>query len=137
MTTENLSARIFAIAEDELPKRSFGLGILGMDVVLGDWVVDTPAGKQQVKSFAILLAARATGPRGEVLLGAAPFTNAHVLGSLWPPEAEIRSGIVTSCDTLRRMQPPMPLQNGQRQDGGPIADLVRDAWLKGQQKGDQ
>jgi hypothetical protein len=132
MAIEILSSRILDIAEDELYKRSLGLEILGLDVRWGNWPVQTPKGAGTATTFAILVAARLSGPKGEVLLGnQPPVVNAHTLtGGVWPSETEIRQGIAISCDALRQhMLEVQAEQNGQ---GGPIADIVKEAWRKRQ-----
>jgi hypothetical protein len=134
MAIEILSSRILDIAKDELSKRSLGLQILGLDVCWGNWPIQTPKGPGMSTTFAILTTVRVTGPQGEVLLGnQEPFTSAHTLSGTWPSEAEIRQGIITTCDAIRQsMQARHSAQNGQ---GGPIADIVKDIWRN--QQGNQ
>jgi hypothetical protein len=123
MAIEILSSRILDIALDELPKRSLGLNILGIDVEWGLWDITTPAGPGQTWSYAILTSVRETGPKGEVLLGdRTPVTNAHVLSGTWPSETEIRDGISKSCDALREhMQGLITQQNGHQALQDPLA----------------
>jgi hypothetical protein len=126
--TDRLSQRIYDVALDELPKRSFGLEVVGIDVAWGTWVVQMPNGQQQPqRGFGIIGAIRAAGPSGEVLLGAQPpLTSAHVFGHVWPSEAEIRAGVSTLCDSLREIRALATApQNGHLPQAGPTMPLRR------------
>lgn len=114
MAIETLSSRILDIAEDELPKRSLGLQVLGIDVCWGNWNIQTPQGRGIATTYALLVAVRATGSRGEVLLGnQPPVVNVHAFSGTCPSEIEIRQGVSTSCDALRQhMQRAQSEQNG-------------------------
>jgi len=98
-----LSARILKIAEDELPKQSWDLSVIGIDVLFGAFPVKRPDDTiQPMQTFALVIAVRPVGPGGGVLLGnAEPVTNAHVYHSLFPAEAEVRASILTSCNAIR------------------------------------
>jgi len=125
---DRLADRIYHIAKDELPKRSLGLNIIGFDVCWGIWDVRTPSGPGKGTTFAMIFAVRPQGPRGEVLLGdVPPNTNAHALSGTYPSEAEIRAGVIVSCDALRAfIQAQHATQNG----NNPFNEAVKDAFKK-------
>lgn len=130
---ERLRERILAIVENEMPRQSLGLNVLGVDVCFGIWQVVTPQGPAQVQSFAILTAIRPAGPKGEVLLGnVPPITNSHVLQSLWPTELEIRAAIRSTCDALRQYLDQQRIQANGSKD---INTIIKDTLHK-QPEGD-
>ena len=102
MAVEIFSSRILGIAMDELPKRSLGLEVIGLDVCWGNWNVTLPTGQVTIKAtYAITMAVRAMEPSGAVTLGAEPLTAAFVLSNIYPSEPEIRGGIAANCDGFR------------------------------------
>lgn len=114
---ERITDRIYKIAAAELPIQAVGLIPLGLDVCWGKWNVMTPNGPAQNETLAILLAFRAMGPRGDIILGnALPVTNAYVLSGLWPSESEIKTGVATSCNIVRKY---IESQGRNSQNGGP------------------
>lgn len=124
---ERIMDRIYKIVEDELPKQSGGLHPLGFDVCWGNWDIVTPEGiPAKNETFAIIFAFRNQGPRGEVMLGimTEPLTTAHVLSGLWPPEAEIRTGVQMVCNQVRAyIQAQRAPKNGQGTPQGPVTPL--------------
>jgi hypothetical protein len=123
---EHLSDRILKIVDDELPKCSLGLNIIGTDVAFGVWEVKTPVGSSQIQSYTIIIAIRNANAAGGVVLGdVPPITNSHALPSLWPSEVEIRAGVRNSCDALREYLKQQQIQ-GNGHPRGPVADIMRD-----------
>lgn len=133
---ESLTERILRIVEDELPKRSLGLSVLGVDVAWGNW--PNPEGQGLKVCYAILFAVRTTGPNGEVLLGSQlPTTCAMTLNTLWPSEQEIRQNVEKGCDSLRNYLADQHAQQrlqGNSHSKGPIADILRDLLNPGNEQ---
>jgi hypothetical protein len=83
---------------------SYGLELVGWDIALGNWVVNTPAGPQPLFGYALMIAAKGKGPGGAVIIGQQTFVqNMDVLPGPLPTEDTIKTSIQGSYDSLRTL----------------------------------